>query len=430
MSDEPNQSGLPNSITNPLRLAFLGLGLILAGFGAWAFYAPLASTIHTNGSLVSSRPSYDLQHAYGGRIAQVQVRTHDRVSQGQKLIQFDVAIQKDELQATLQQIRLLEDENSAVNWLLTGQHEALKQDQTIDETVRLRFLQKLRSHYVELTATAQDSDATERQITTLEQQLDLLQDRRASMQDRLAVKQKLARKGLSAQNEQSILTEQLLELDAEISTTNGQLAAKADDADKLNTSAQLVRARFRETLLEQKAQNAKRLPELMRAKLRLADEIDQALVLAPIDGIVTSLDFDTQEMFAGRGTTLMTLSRALADPKVSLVIPTHSIDQISVGRRGKLTIPSLPQRNLPPVFINLESISPDALRDADGNPVGYRALAEINSDDLAALIKSQDGGLSLSSDMPVSVGFEGRQLTFAQYMINPFFAVFDNALAD
>ena len=135
-------------------------------------------------------------------------------------------------------------------------------------------------------------------------------------------------------------------------------------------------------------------------------------------------------MYAPRGTTLLTLSQTLKDPSVSFTIPTQAIDQVRVGMEGSLTIPALPQRNLPKVRLRLTAVSPDAKRDQDGNVLGYAAKAQIFSEDMAKIVAAMDGDLHLATDMPVSVALEGRTVTFAQYLFAPFMTIFEGSLQD
>lgn len=158
--------------------------------------------------------------------------------------------------------------------------------------------------------------------------------------------------------------------------------------------------------------------------------IESAIVRSPVDEIVLLLSFDTERMYAPRRTTLLTLSQPLRDSSVNFTIPTQAIDQVRVGMEGALTIPALPQRDLPKVRIRLDAISLDAKRDRDGNVLGYPATAQIYSEDMDRIIVAMDGDLHLATDMPVSVALEGRKVTFAQYLFALFMAIFKGSLQD
>ena len=68
MELQDTENALPFSVTRPLFMAAIMLGLALFALGTWAAVAPLATTIRANGTIASSAPSYDVQHPFGGHI--------------------------------------------------------------------------------------------------------------------------------------------------------------------------------------------------------------------------------------------------------------------------------------------------------------------------------------------------------------------------
>ncbi len=164
--------------------------------------------------------------------------------------------------------------------------------------------------------------------------------------------------------------------------------------------------------------------------MALDDEINSAIIRSPISGTAVYVGYNTNQMYVARGTTLVSIAQDLTKPVVQLLIPTQAIDQVAIGMVGKLTIPSILQRNLPQIRITLISISPDAVKDSEGKPTGYRAHASIEKEDLNTAIESLNGNLHLATDMPVMASLEGRKVTFSQYLIGPFFKIFDGAFQD
>ena len=150
---------------------------------------------------------------------------------------------------------------------------------------------------------------------------------------------------------------------------------------------------------------------------------------APIAGTVTDIGFASAEMFAPRGATLLSLAQPLDQPHLSITVPVGQIDQLRTGMTGKLTIPGLPQRNLPPASARISALSPRAEQDQEGNPVAYRGIAETNPEELVQLA-SAIRPAELSEDMPVMLTVETRQSTFFRYLLSPVGAAFRNAFQD
>lgn len=197
-----------------------------------------------------------------------------------------------------------------------------------------------------------------------------------------------------------------------------------------NSKIDKLKTEHRLSFLNRLEQNKSRLLELRRQARTLEDEIKRATIIAPNDGFVVSLNFDTEEMYITRGTTLLVLSQPLQHPRIKMVIPTTAVDQSYIGMIGKMIIPSLPQRNIPNVNIKLTSISPEAMKDETDQTVGYQAYAAIVPKDLNALQQSLKGDLNLATDMPVNLSLVGRTTTLYQYLIAPFFNAFDGAIQD
>ena len=59
------------------------------GFGAWAFLAPLAAAVISQGSFVATGQNKIVQHLEGGIIEEILVEEGDQVEAGQLLLRLD-----------------------------------------------------------------------------------------------------------------------------------------------------------------------------------------------------------------------------------------------------------------------------------------------------------------------------------------------------
>ncbi|MEM7241564.1 MAG: hypothetical protein AAF429_05215 [Pseudomonadota bacterium] len=424
-------NSLPASLTRPLYIGLFGLLISMGLFGIWSVYAPLASTIHTSGTLVSEKPNFVLQHHYGGKVADVYVRQHDRVAVGDPILEFDTHVLRENHAKLTQSIALIKSENIAIEAILMSDaplnHLRVSAANDLDKS---RFQQRLLAHQAEVNALRAEAEALQNRADHVTQKLRHLDTRIASVETRSMRNQQLVAKDALTRREAEQSEEHLAALNAERTDEQIQKLQFAEGALKAKASATLLEYQFRDRLLEQRAQNQARLLELEQQDLNLTDEIDAAILRAPIEGAIVSLEFDTVDMFAPRGSDIVTLSDNLENPQADLLIPPSFIDQVAVGRSGKLMVPALPQRNLPQVNVILTAISPDVEKSAEGEAIGYRARAEINHEDLERLRKSLSEDLILANGMPISVAIAGRETTFAQYLILPFFKAFDGALID
>ncbi|MEP3295771.1 MAG: HlyD family efflux transporter periplasmic adaptor subunit [Pseudoruegeria sp.] len=422
---------LPRDILKPVQRA--GVGLFIAGvlLVIWACYAPLSTTVRASGTLVSSRPSFDLQHPHNGRVASVDVMLHDEVSEGQILIQLDVAPQKEALSQIEQLISHIEAENAAIETVLTAETLAdltLPDDQS--PTISAHYLEMRANLQLELETVEEEARSARQQAEAIHQRLDILTTRRDIMAQRAVHLDSLSQKGLIAVTQTENHRNLFLDLQADLVNEQSDLAATEASIRRIAIEHKRHSADFRLTLLQKKLSNEAQLPELRRSEVNIRDEVAQSAIRAPVSGSIVALHFDTKRMFIPRGTTLLTIAQPLEQPFVNVIIPLQAIDQTRAGMAGALTISSLPQRNLPKIRVTLISIAHDAILDQNGTPTGYRGRATINPDDLNLAAERLNGELSLSADMPVSVAFEGRKTTFSEYLVEPFLTIFKDALQD
>ncbi len=424
------ETEMPTEITRPLQLAFISLSIAILCLMAWAIFAPLSTTIRANGTLVSAKPSYDIQHSFGGRIRQVLVKAQSQVEKGQILFELDVATQVKGLSEVKIQIANIEAENAVIRQILTATDTDKILKIPPNDLINARYYEQRRQLKLDINAELQTANANRKRASSIEDGISILVMRRRVRSERSVNLNALVQKGLLSKAQEELQSDQVLSLEGEINEQEEQLASVQNQADQAVLNTQKLKTKFRLSLLSRQFENTKLLPNLRRQSLALEDEIDSAVIRSPVSGTVVFLGYDTNQMYAAKGTTLVTLSQALDQPIVQMLIPTQTIDQVRVGMSGTLTVTSLPQRNLSKIRVRLKSISPDAAKDNDGNPTGYPAQATIIGDDLQQAVAGLHGGLHLIADMPVSVALEGRKTTFSQYLVTPFFTMFDGAIQD
>ncbi len=428
------QMTLPTHVLRPLYIGFYAVVMTVVGFGLWANLAPLATSIHVSGHLNAAKPSFDLQHPFGGEIADILVREHDQVSTGQLLLRLDVRNARDqraELQSTLTP---LQTEREVLHAALIGrfpQTESGAPDLNGEGVLAVKRIQNMHA------SLSLNADLGQRLAKTLLARADSLRAsleardaQRHSMRARHARYQALVDTGALRAADGDVLLETILDLEASIQKERAEMAAITHQAQQARLQTDQQRLDFRQQLLDRLAQLEETIPRLRLQILRLSAQIDQAEMRAPDSGVVAKLNYDTAAMYIARGDTVLTLARPSQDHQVSFVASAQSIDQLRVGMQGLLTVTSLSQRSHPRVEVTLKSLSPEARRDAEGTLLGYDGVALIDAADRAALQAQLGANVKLAADMPVSLIFTGRQTTFGDYLLGPFLDFISKALQD
>ncbi|MFY0661699.1 MAG: HlyD family efflux transporter periplasmic adaptor subunit [Shimia sp.] len=427
-----SDGGLPPQVTQPLRIGLYTIVCVLAIWGLWACLVPLATSVSASGHLHTRKPSLDIQHRFGGKIAKVLVAPHDTVTKGQILMQLDISDAEAELGEMQATLAPMQEERtalrSALDGDLTAQQAGLLAPQTQLALQRMQVRRDVLTLRTDMTHQLEISlrQRAERHHASLQH----LTNRQTSMQACLDRYTTLANRGALRTAETDALKESILDIQASLAREQAEIASLDSQATQAKLQLARDKLEFRQNILDRQAQLEEAIPRLRLQMLRLSAQIDQADIRAPDDGIVASLPYDTAAMVIAQGDTVMTLARASDTLDVAFLAHPQTIDQLRVGMQGYLTVTGLPQRNHPKVRVTLTSLSPEARRDQNNAVVGYDGVAVMNAQDQNHLRQEMGDYLNLTNDMPVHLVFTGREMTLADYLIGPFVQFLNLALQD
>lgn len=423
-----SETSLPRTITRPLKRAAIGLGAFLLLVSLWALKAPLATSVSVSGELASSRPSYDIQHAFGGPIAWVGVAEQQSVQEGEVLFRLDVATQEEALREIVLQLDALAAENDVITVLRA--HREDWESRFAPTPLVHRYAASFGAMQHRQAVLSHEAETARNQAVSGRGEAELIAQRIALLQDLRQAQEQLRTQGLARQTDVEGLSDQILELSAELQQSKSSTAALISQADQAEIRARSEQADFEAQLLTTLRQNTLQMSRLRAERSQLEAEIAAAEIRSPVTGHVHALEYDSPRMVAPRGQTLAVIAQSLDRPVVRLTIPPESIDQVQVGMGGKLILPSLPQRDMPQLEIEILTISPQAEKDPDGVPRGYTATARISADSLEQARVMMEERFRLVTDMPVMATLTGRNITFAQYLITPFVSALRLGLQD
>ncbi|WP_283427147.1 HlyD family efflux transporter periplasmic adaptor subunit [Shimia sagamensis] len=422
---------MPRQITRPLWFGFLSLSISIVVFVLWSTMAPLATSIPASGHLDARRPSLDIQHQFGGKIAEVHVVPHTTVVKGQLLIRLDVTDAKAELAEVHAALAPMQEERTVLGAALNNTlHETSSSIGTQTELAHARMKNMQDALQMRADMTTALEAALRQRAKRLRTSLDYLDARRRSMDMRLERYVTLAAQGALRTAEIDALKEAILGVESGMAREQAELVSLESQATQARLQVAREKLEFRQRILDRQAQLEEDIPRLRLQILRLSAQIAQADIVAPDDGVIAAFPYDTETMVVPKGETVLTLARPNGDLDVAFVASPQAIDQLRVGMEGVLTVTSLPQRNHPKVRVILTSLSPEARRNSDGAVMGYDGIAIINDEDQAALRAEMGDRLTLAQDMPVHLVFTGRHLTFGDYLVGPFLRFLSQAMQD
>lgn len=417
-SPVPEATGLPPRITRPLNAAAAALALFLLVFGIWSAQGRFATTLHVPGSIGSTATSQPIQHQFGGKLSEVHVQMHQPVTKGDVLFRMDTADldlqiaalehRRDFLRAELLEIGQRLEAGPFVETPATTPAQVLLAYAVQDDALQVEM-----ADLVEKARAAKEQEQQlSREITYLQQLHAIL----STQSDRVAT---LANKGLATDQALESAQQRALELAARIAERESERAELREHAAGNARSAQLLKSRHEQDLATRQLMQSRELTAITGEHARLVLQRNEATLTAPVSGSVVSLEFPAAGATVPRGVTLAVIAQPLGDPHADLHVPPVYIDQVSVGQTGILTIPGLPQRNMPRIDVTVSGVAETPVRDPDGNALYYVARIGIDPGALKAAEARLGARFHLVAGMPVSAALNGAQTSLWHYLAAP-----------
>jgi HlyD family type I secretion membrane fusion protein len=420
-------SEVPRSIK---RLTFVGITVMLisfGGFGAWAFMAPLAAAVITQGSFVATGNNQMIQHLEGGIISDILVSEGDRVKKGQPIIQLDKTAAQAKLRelylrrARLETVaaRLLAeyngDEDFAVPAFLDGSADdpALNQiivnQRLIFESSRAKIAKDVGLLESNILALKSRETGMLAKKTSLERQIDLLDED-------ITAQSTLLEKGLTQRSQ----INSLFRAQADGLGQIGQLVAEKQEIealmDKHQRQIEQVYVEHRKAALDE-LQAAENELDTVRENYNRALEVHgRSAILSPVAGTVVRMNYNTPGGVIESGKTIAEILPADAPLIIETKLPRTDIDSVKIGQSATVRLVALNQRTTPALYGTLYYVSADALPDESKVMPQEFYLARVR---LPPEEFSRISGFSPTPGMPAEVMIQQTERTFFQYLTKP-----------
>ena len=434
----PNPGAKTWSARLPLITGFLGLLVLIGGFGTWATMTEIAGAVVASGRIEVDQNRQVIQHPYGGVVADIEVSEGDTVEAGQVLIRLDPvelqskkAILESELFELMARRGRLEAErddrpevrfpeelaaraetDADVRELIEGQRNLMR---ARAETVARETEQLARQR----EQLANQIDGIDAQAAASAAQLDLVGQELTSQQALLDKGLAQAARVLGLQREQ-----------ARISGTIGELTAR-----KAQTNARITEIEIQILKLEnQRREEAiSQLRDLRLRELELLEErraIDERLarldIEAPVSGVVYDLAVFARRSVIRPADPLLYLVPQDRPLVISAQVDPIHIDMVYVGQQVSLRFPAFEQRDTPEIFGQVAKVSADAFVDDATRATYYRAEIVLNEGEAARL---PDGAV-LIPGMPVDSFIRTDDRTPLAYLLRPLTSYFSKAFRE
>ncbi len=421
-----------------LIVGFVGVAVLVGGFGSWATMSQIAGAVIATGRIEVERNRQVVQHPTGGVVAEIAVKEGDTVTAGDLLIQLDDTRLKSQLKITEGQLYeivarrgRLEAERDGTPDIRFMQEviEAGQRDPELAELLagqRNLFLARRESVTQEREQlgkrTAQimnQIDGIDAQTVSLKRQLDLINQETTSQQT-------LFDRGLAQAGTLLALQRNAANLQGQI----GELAANRAQAEARITETEIamlqITSRLREEAITQLRDLRYRELELREQRAALIEEIERLQIRAPVSGIVYSLQMQTpRSVLQAAQPVLYIVPQDRPLVIAARVEPIH-IDQILVGQEVNLRFSALDQRTTPELTGQVMLVSADAFEDEGTGMTFYRAEIMLAPGEVDRL--GED--VALIPGMPVEAYIRTGDRSPLVYLTKPLMDYFNRAFRE
>jgi HlyD family type I secretion membrane fusion protein len=432
-----SRSADPWSTRGPL---LAGAAAIIAGigtFGAWSAATEINGAVIAPGQVQVEERRQQIQHPFGGVVAEIAVRDGGHVKAGQTIIRLDgtelqaeAALFKRALFEARAKIDRLNAEVRANDTFLfrdavtnaagsdTVLAAVLDDERTLFETRRNGVAQTIGQLDERIVQAQAVINGRNRQAEASRQQLGLIQAELAGAEKLLKDKLIEITRVSSLRREAARLNGEIGELEAGIAEARGSIAG-----------FEIEKLRYRTAWSEQ-AQDELRSLQPREAELTeklgvVETKLARLTMQAPMDGVVYGLKVFTVGGVVAAGSEVAAIVPAGSDLNLAVRVDPLQIDRISAGQKAVVRFPNFNAHTTPELPGVLHTISADVLADATTGQPYYLAEVRLEPGALELL-----GGQALMPGMPVEAFIQTGARSPLSFMVKPFTDYFDHAMRE
>lgn len=400
-----------------LAATALGLALTL-GIGGWAAQAKLAGAVISQGELVVTGETKQVQHVDGGTIVAIPVKIGSSVKKGEVVLRLDDTQLRLELgivQSQLAQLqamraRLIAERDGAD--ALSFEGLTLASDITREERKLFDENREMREN---------QRQQIKMQIAQLHNQIDGLREQEKAnlaendlLAEELTAQEGLVEKGLAKASELRGLRRQMVRIEGTIGDLVARVAEAQGQISELNVRLMSVDQTSKTELQKEIVALESRLTELEQRALQLTDRLDRTVVKAPESGTVYDLQAHTIGGVVAPGQVIMAIVPQDSELNVHVKVAPTEIDRVFVGQVARMRFTAFNRQTTPEIVGAIDVIPAATVIDKATNLPFYKTSVTFAPDDLGDL------ATKLTPGMPVEVYIETEERTVISFLAKPF----------
>lgn len=424
----PSVTEAPAVQTDARRHARLGWWLVIAGLGAfllWAAVAPLDQGVPMGGTLTVAGSKKAVQHQSGGTVEAILVKEGATVTAGQPLVQMNSVQARANADTTRTQYlaalgteaRLLAERDGRSTIVFPPEVQAAAGQAHTAAAMAVQqqlFASRQSALRSELAAIDENIAGLQLMQTGQKLSLDGQQMQMRLLKEQVDGLRELARDGFVPRNRLLEMERAQAQLVAAVAEATGQIGRSQRQIAELRLRQLQRQQDFQKEVRTQLAEVQKEA-EALRSRLQGLDhEVANALVRAPVDGIVADVNIFTAGGVVAPGFRMMDVLPLNEPLIVEGQIPVHLIDSVHPQMPVELIFSAFNQNTTPRVPGVVTQVSPDRLEDPKTGVPYYRLRAEITPEGRQIMSR-----LDVRPGMPVELFVKTGERTLLTYLLKP-----------
>jgi epimerase transport system membrane fusion protein len=274
------------------KISFLGFVVILLIFGGligWTLIAKVDLTVQAPGEIIVQSYKKTIAHPKGGLIDKIYVKEGDYVKKGDKLIKIKSNQLISELNASTsnyfhllaEKLRIMAELNNKKPKFPNNIPENIKENQLLVYNNRISNLkQTIQSLKLQIEEQNKSIQGLKLALKTKKSLLD-------SYQKEYKEKKKLYEKGFIDKSKILDLSRTIIQLKGDIENITSQIAQKEAIIKELQNKINLTKSNYKKELLDRLKDINSQLPNIKTRIEVLKDEIENNIIKAPSNGVIT-----------------------------------------------------------------------------------------------------------------------------------------------
>lgn len=418
---------VPRSVTKHIIFGLSLMIFSLGGFGLWAFRAPLAAAVISQGSFVATGRNKIVQHLEGGIIKDISISEGDTVVEGQVILTLDetsamasqreLFLRKARLEAN--EARILAQYEGLDNFSFPEELERMRADfevATILDSQRISFNVSVQGLKNDISLLERNIQALGMRSTGYASQLASTETQLSLLAEDLESKEALLEKGLVRRTEVTAIRRAMADAEGDI----GRLKAEIKEFDQVSQKyqAQISQtvSQYRRSALDE-LQSVQAELESVREKVRKAQSVlTRAEVRAPVSGTVVRLHYHTVGGVIESGKAIAEILPSDQPLIIEVQVPRTEIDSVKAGQHATVRLTALNQRTTPVLDGKVYYVSADTIPDKSTGVLQEVYLARVS---IAPKELKRVPGFSPTPGMPSEIMIQTAERTFFQYITKP-----------